>query len=68
MSWWKLAPDEQPPPEIWGLDDDLGRWWEDVEVRREQKYGSPSDTDSELEKVPQTGNEYAKQLREQHGI
>ena len=68
MSWWKLAQDEQPPPEIWGLDDDLGRWWEGVEARRKEKYGGTDDSDSSLERVPQSDNEFAKQLREQHGI
>ena len=69
MSWWKLQTEEQPPPEIWGLDQDLDAWWEDVRVKREAKYGPTDGGSSEpMEQVDQTGNEYAKRLREQHGI
>lgn len=63
MSWWKLPEDEQPPQEIWGLDDELELWWADVEVRRKEKYGSPDGSGSEpMTTVPMDQNEYAKSL------
>ena len=69
MSWWKLAPDEQPPPEIWGLDDALDGWWDEVKAKRKEQYGPTDDSPSEpMQVVDQTQNEHAQWLRKQHGI
>ena len=59
LGWWELPEDEQPPPEMWGLDNRLKEWWAAVEQRRNDKYGKPAEA---MEDVPQMQNEYATEL------
>lgn len=62
LSWWELPEEDQPPPEIWGMDDELAIWWEEVELRRKEKYGTDRGGDEPMTKVDMTDNEYAKSL------
>lgn len=63
MAWWQLPKEDQPPEEIWGLDDELSAWWEDVDARREAKYGGADGGGREpMTEVPLEQNEYAKAL------
>ena len=61
LNWWELPEEEQPPPEIWGVDTMLKQWWADVKLRRDEKYGTAG-SDGPDEVVPQTQNEYATQM------
>lgn len=62
MAWWKLPTEEQPPPEIWGLDDEITLWFEGVEAERAAKYGTDGGGSEPMTTVPMDQNEYAKSL------
>lgn len=52
-----LAQDEMPPAWMWPFEDELELWFEEVERRRSEKYGTSR---SEDESVPMMQNELAK--------
>ena len=62
LGWWELPEDEQPPQEMWGLDDRLKEWWEAVEAKRKDRNSGSSSGTEPMETVPTTQNEYAAQL------
>jgi hypothetical protein len=44
LSWQENLPRDEIPPEwMWPLDDDLEAWFEEVQAKRDEKYGR-SDT------------------------
>jgi hypothetical protein len=62
LAWQEnLSKDEIPPEWMWALDDDLEKWFEEVEERREQKYG-PRDTSGDTV-VPLMQNELTRKRR-----
>jgi hypothetical protein len=55
LNWQENLPgDEMPPQWMWAFDDELELWFEDVEAKREAKYGGGSSGD---EQAPMMGNE-----------
>lgn len=52
--------DEMPPAWMWHLDDELELWFEEVDRKREEKYGGASE---ERDEVPMMRNEMARGRR-----
>lgn len=60
LNWQEnLMPDEMPPSWMWPLEWELEEWFEDVERRRKEKYGTDGGTDD----VRMDKNEYAARFR-----
>jgi hypothetical protein len=55
LGYWEVPEDEQPPMELYGNDDRLAQWWEDVKAIRAEKYKTPGK--EPLEEVPLMQNE-----------
>lgn len=51
-----LLEDEMPPEWMWPLDHELVPWFDDVKRKREEKYGTSSDSGSARETVPLMDN------------
>lgn len=68
LSWFENLPrDEQPPRHIWWSGDLLDEWFEDVEERRNAKYGQSGRKRTSWDEgteVPLVENELAQQYRE----
>lgn len=65
LGWWELPEEDQPPANIWGLNDDIDNWFGMVKARREEKYGGSSEGGETARDVDMTSNEYVKQVVQQ---
>jgi hypothetical protein len=63
LSWQEnLAKDETPPEWMWALDDELEKWFDDVEENRKEKYGINRDSGNDTV-VPLMQNELTRNRR-----
>lgn len=61
LDWQEnLQSDEVPPAWMWAVDHELEIWFENVEQKREEKYGSNSSAD---ETAPMMSNQLARDRR-----
>jgi hypothetical protein len=67
LNWQEnLSKDEIPPEWMWALDDDLEKWFDEVEETRQQKYGRgdrSDDTHANDTVVPLMQNELTRNRR-----
>lgn len=65
ISWQEnLLNDEMPPEWMWPFDEELEGWFDEVERKRNERYGgSGGDGDVTPARSQMTDNEYAKALR-----
>lgn len=62
LGWQEnLAKDETPPEWMWSLDDELEKWFDEVEEARREKYGVSRDHDDTI--VPMMQNEMTRNRR-----
>lgn len=59
LGFYELPEEDQPPEQLWGNDDGLKQWFDEVKQRHKDRYGS---RDDDLEDVPQMQNEYAREV------
>jgi len=52
----------QPPEDAWGDDERIDEWFSMLKAEREAKAGRHGGSGEALEEVPQTQNEYAREL------
>lgn len=62
LDWQEnLLEDEMPPEWMWHLDHELEPWFDEVERKREERYGARDDDRDE--RVPMMDNELARGRR-----
>ncbi len=55
LGWQEnLGQDEMPPQWLWVVEDELETWFEDVDRKRKEKYGSPAEDTEESEMMSNT--------------
>lgn len=59
LGYWEMGEKDAPPEEYYGNDEAITDWFKAVKARRENPGGS---ADEGLEIVPQTSNEYVKEV------
>lgn len=63
LDWYEnLQSDEMPPEWMWPFDEELELWFEEVERKREEKYGGEGDS-SDASSEAMLSNEYARDRR-----
>ena len=55
-----LPPDEMPPRWLWIVEDELEIWFEEVDAKRKERFGTP---DEPADEVPMMKNELARGRR-----
>lgn len=67
LGWQEnLSNDETPPEWMWALDDELEKWFEEVEETRKEKYGTGGRSDDARSNdtvVPMMQNELTRNRR-----
>ena len=64
LSWQEnLMDDERPPEWMWGFEDELEIWFEEVDRARKEKYKSGSSDDDELPEGGYMYNEAAERFK-----
>lgn len=63
LDWYEhLQKEEVPPPWMWPFHSELEIWWEEVEAKRDEKYGRSSESSGDKD-VPMMSNELARGRR-----
>lgn len=63
LTWQENLPSEETPPDwMWHLDWELEGWFEEVQRKRDEKYGRDRDDDDDVI-VPMMNNELAAKKR-----
>jgi hypothetical protein len=63
LSWQENLPDDEMPPEwMWPLDHELVGWFDEVQRKRDERYGN-HDGDSDDTVVPMMNNQLAAARR-----
>lgn len=58
LHWQENLPQEEMPPQwMWVVDEELEEWFEEVDRKRKERFGTPDSSD---ESVPMTKNEMSR--------